>query len=34
VRYGKIIIESGGTISGDMASLDSSEGAGKSSDGN
>ena len=30
VRYGKIVIESGGEISGDMASLDEAEAAGGS----
>ena len=34
VRYGKIVIESGGQISGDMASFDSSNGSAKPSDKN
>jgi len=34
VRYGKIVIESGGEISGDMASFDSSNGSAKPSDKN
>jgi len=34
VRYGKIVIESGGEISGDMASFDSPNGSAKSNDKN